>query len=78
MQKYHTFQERLKYSSYSNIDWIKHKTSGYIESLECALNESKLQNIQMIERLQMTIEDHESKAFNVLDDNDFMKSAIEV
>jgi len=26
----------------------------------------------------MTIEEHESKAFNVLDDNDFMKSAIEV
>ena len=26
----------------------------------------------------MSIEEHESRAFNVLDDNDFMKSAMEV
>eukprot|EP00347_Sterkiella_histriomuscorum_P023776 403333428 len=78
MQKFYTFQERIKYSTYSNLDWIKTKTSDYIQSLENALNESKLQTFQTIERLQMSLEDHESRAFNVLNDNDFMKSAIEV
>lgn len=78
MQKYHTFQERIKFFTIKNIDWIKNKSSDYIECLETALNESKLENMQMIERLQMSIEEHESRAFNVLGDNDFMKSALEV
>ena len=42
MNKYSVYMERQKFYVYSNIDWIKHKTSTYIESLEISMNEVKL------------------------------------
>lgn len=68
----------MVYFTVNNIDWIKEKTSTYIECLEYSLNDLKLTSSKQIEHLMMTLEDYESKQFNVLENNDFMKSALEV
>ena len=48
------------------MDNIKNKVSLQLESLQCALNDLKLQKQQEIERLQMQIEDYESQKLKQL------------
>ena len=78
MGKQAVLQEKMRYFTVNNIDWIKEKTSTYIECLEYSLTDLKLTSSKNIEHLMMTLEDYDSRQLNVLQNNDFMKSALEV
>ena len=52
--------QRLKFSSSSTIEWLKHKSSTYILSLEEALRMTKEKYMQEIEQLTMKISEYES------------------
>ena len=51
MNKMYVWQEKLKFFSVSSIDWIKSKTSTYIEIMELAMNQLKINYLTKIERL---------------------------
>ena len=52
--------QRLKFSSSSTIEWIKHKSSTYITGLEEALRMTKEKYMHEIEQLTMKISEYES------------------
>lgn len=61
IKKHTYFEEKLKHHCITNIDWIKEKTSTYIEIQEQVINEMKIQYNQQIDRLNMIIEDYDSR-----------------
>ena len=56
--------KKLKFSSTTRIEWIKHKTSNYITVLEEALRMTKEKYQREIENMNMRLAEFESKLLN--------------
>jgi len=56
--------KKHKFSSATRIEWIKHKTSNYILSLEESLHLLKIKNNQNIENMNMKLSEFESRILN--------------